>query len=276
MQTPTKLMKLDAEAENATTLSTVDHSPLSTTSDVRQMETPSKSIKIDSEAEDDTTPTKIDLSPLCNLSTIEEESLILDESMRDEVKENTDKLDSSISIENARFDKTDCEQERASVHIEVNNESDIEDRENGNETATDDGETNNETDNEEETVPPGPLNNNYLPTDIVLQIMKGPHVKLPEIPTGRKENVYFVLEKPHIEKRSNGLHSVFWDDCGAWDKAATPLSTYLMKNGRISTIVEKERKYCVEKWNKKERVFHSLEPQPAEDEVLKVHNCTRP
>ena len=132
METPTKVMKLDAEAEDATTLSTVDHSPLSTTSDVRQMETPSKSTKIDSEAEDDTTPTKIDLSPLCNLSTIEEESLILDESMRDEVKENTEKLDSSIS--------TDCEQERASVHIEVNNESDIEDRENGNETATDDSE----------------------------------------------------------------------------------------------------------------------------------------
>ena len=54
-------------------------------------------------------------------------------------------------------------------------------------------------------------------------INKAPYAMIAEIPTGRKDGTYFVLNNTNnINKRKGGNRSDFWDDCGAWQNAASP------------------------------------------------------
>ena len=66
------------------------------------------------------------------------------------------------------------------------------------------------------------LMNGFLSIEEVLyQLENATHV-LPDIPRGKKENVFFVLDNSkNIEKRSLAKKMDFWDDCGVWDSKTT-------------------------------------------------------
>ncbi|KAH3864206.1 hypothetical protein DPMN_027222 [Dreissena polymorpha] len=70
-----------------------------------------------------------------------------------------------------------------------------------------------------------------------LAILKGPHVVLQEIPTGRKDGMFFVVDNSdNIIKRANGNNLNFWDDCGSWVEGATPCSTFIEQSGKLTTV----------------------------------------
>jgi len=42
------------------------------------------------------------------------------------------------------------------------------------------------------------------------------------VPHGTKENKYFVVDNRHnCDRRKDGVHSHFWDDCGTWQPGPT-------------------------------------------------------
>ena len=45
----------------------------------------------------------------------------------------------------------------------------------------------------EEEFQPGPLGNKFMDTEKIIELMKGPHDLLPEIPVGRKDGMYFFV-----------------------------------------------------------------------------------
>lgn len=46
-----------------------------------------------------------------------------------------------------------------------------------------------------------------------VELLQGPFTALDEIPCGRKDGMYYVLENSaNIEKRENGNKFSFWDD----------------------------------------------------------------
>ena len=50
----------------------------------------------------------------------------------------------------------------------------------------------------------------------VLGVLRGPYTILPDIPAGRKDGMFFIINNaPNADKRQNGTRSEFWDDCDA-------------------------------------------------------------
>ena len=117
----------------------------------------------------------------------------------------------------------------------------------------------------------GPLKK-FMDITTTLQILSGPHTPLEEIPTGRKDGMYFVMDNSlNITKRDNGKRSEFWDDCGAWVGGVTPCSHYIERSGELITIHKRHGLYCVIKQQNNKREFIPLEPQPDEDSIMRVH-----
>ena len=53
-----------------------------------------------------------------------------------------------------------------------------------------------------------------------------------ELPKGRKENVYFVVDNSeNINRRNGGGKSKFQDDCGAWSHSSSTKKHYVFENG---------------------------------------------
>jgi len=47
-----------------------------------------------------------------------------------------------------------------------------------------------------------------------MEILQGPVTPLEDIPIGRKDGMYYVIQiEKNVEKRENGHRSAFWDDC---------------------------------------------------------------
>ena len=117
-----------------------------------------------------------------------------------------------------------------------------------------------------------PHKDRFMELEDTLLTLRGPYAKLSEIPQGRKEHTYFILDNsPNIAKRAQNIKSEFWDDCGAWNRAASPKSLYIEKDGRLISIVKRDGQYCIEKWSHKKRIFVPVEPQPADSDILEVH-----
>ena len=84
---------------------------------------------------------------------------------------------------------------------------------------------------------PGPLSK-YMEIHEAVKIFEGPHTILDEIPKEMNDGMYFIIEnRETIERRSNGKNSIFWDDCGAWKNAKSPVTYFLHRDGRLRTIV---------------------------------------
>ena len=85
--------------------------------------------------------------------------------------------------------------------------------------------------------------------------------------------MYYILENSsNVERRENGKSSQFWDDCGAWKNAKTPVTHFLSRNDRLRTVVKNSNGlYCTERQINKKRVFIPIEPQPDDNEILELH-----
>ncbi|KAL3892167.1 hypothetical protein ACJMK2_004401 [Sinanodonta woodiana] len=106
----------------------------------------------------------------------------------------------------------------------------------------------------------------------VMDVMKEQQVVLKEIPSGRKDGMYFIISNvDNIIKRSSGKRSEFWDDCGAWVKCASPSTTFIERNGTLLMIVKRQCVYCVERNVNKKRIYEPLQPQPLSNEIIQVH-----
>lgn len=89
-----------------------------------------------------------------------------------------------------------------------------------------------------------------------------------KIPRGQKNNVYAMLKMN--SKRDSKYE--FPDDCGVWGRAGTTVnSAYMLKDGKLKTVVYKKDAYCNERKIGGQRMFVPLEPQPAEDTIVKCH-----
>ena len=133
-----------------------------------------------------------------------------------------------------------------------------------------------------------PVLSKFMPYREVLSVLRGPHVALDEIPKGRKENTYFVINnESYVTRRENGDNAEYWDDCGAYKKGSRPISVFLNKDGKLINIVEKEFDkrsekedeneteketiYCIEKGSRNTRRYVPLDPQPDDADILKIH-----
>jgi hypothetical protein len=118
----------------------------------------------------------------------------------------------------------------------------------------------------------GPLGNKFMDLDTIVNVFKGPYAVLTDIPTGRKDGMYFVVDNEvNVENRKNGKKSEFWDDCGAWKNASTPSSTFIVINNKLTSIVKKQGLYCIEMQLNNKRQYIPIEPQPDNNSILVVH-----
>lgn len=75
---------------------------------------------------------------------------------------------------------------------------------------------------------------------------KGPYTIMSEIPTGRKDGMFFVVDnKVNLDRRMGGKKLEFWNDCGAWVKGASPCSTFIETNGQLNNIVNRHDLFCI-------------------------------
>ena len=121
-------------------------------------------------------------------------------------------------------------------------------------------------------MPPGAHegNGSFLAADEVVNILLAEDSVVDclctELPKGRKENVYFVVDNnENIKRRNSGGKSKFPDDCGAWsDSSSTKKHHYVFENGSLVYIELKNKLFC--KYSKGEK--RPLDPQPKMDDVL--------
>ena len=96
---------------------------------------------------------------------------------------------------------------------------------------------------------------------------------LEKIPSGEKNNVYALIRNDtNIQRRKDGLHSQFWDDCGAWtSKSGSNKKVLFAKVGttnRYLSVIKKKDEYCIKRSVDKKVVYVPLDPQPRHEDVL--------
>ena len=88
----------------------------------------------------------------------------------------------------------------------------------------------NDSERESEEFRPGPLGKKFMDFKQTLNVFRGPYAVFEEIPPGRKDGMYFVIDNsPNISKRQNGVRSEFWDDCGVWQNSSTPITMFIYR-----------------------------------------------
>ena len=109
----------------------------------------------------------------------------------------------------------------------------------------------------------------FMSTDDVIRVLQDKPINvLQRIPSGRKENVHFIIsDEDNKHRRSAGKHSVYFDDCGVWDtrKGKTTKEYYHRDNeGQLKHILLKNGVFGKNKKVGKSRVFVSMNPQPSD------------
>lgn len=95
---------------------------------------------------------------------------------------------------------------------------------------------------------------------------------LNQIPTGRKENVFFLInDESNSQRRTGGLRSQHYDDCGAWKSHGSITHFLDTDDGQRSLVILKDGSYFWSKGKGPTRTFEKVEPQPTENMVMKVH-----
>ena len=103
-------------------------------------------------------------------------------------------------------------------------------------------------DDSESVFQPGPLENKCVEVNETVTLLQGLYRTLDEIPPGRKDGMFFILENGiNIRRREKGRgrggKSLVWDDCGAWKNAKTPVTHFLRRNVCLRTIVKHKGLY---------------------------------
>ena len=116
------------------------------------------------------------------------------------------------------------------------------------------------------------LKNGFLLLDEVLDVLMNSRPTMRTIPGGRKVNVYFVLDNSlNLERRANGGHSTYPDDCGPWNQRRTSTKpSYYIRNGlHLKAINKKDRVY------RDRSTYEVLDPQPTDVIEMKRYYTTR-
>ena len=121
----------------------------------------------------------------------------------------------------------------------------------------------------------GVLESGFLDTSTVITHLLKKVPGLPNIPSGSKENVYFIIDnRSNIDNRSSKKRSAFSDDRGIWKSSSgtSPKTYYLLHdNGDLSTVCLRNGLFCVRKMVNKHTEYRPLSPQPPNEQVVVVH-----
>ena len=122
---------------------------------------------------------------------------------------------------------------------------------------------------------------NYMPFQKSLELLLRSESSYDHIPSGKKENVYFVLNnETNLANRDSNRKSDFSDDCGVWNSlvGTTPTTYYKIDaHGNFKTIYKNSKLgFCnlsrvKGKNGRTERKYVPLNPQPAENEIMVLH-----
>ncbi len=117
--------------------------------------------------------------------------------------------------------------------------------------------------------------NEFMEIKEILQVMSRCEDPVHTIPSGCKENVFFVLEfSENLDRRTQKKHVHVVDDCGVWDsqRGSSPRHIYLCEeNHQLTKLYQKDGKYCIQKMIKKKNTLKPIHPQPSDDKILQVH-----
>lgn len=119
----------------------------------------------------------------------------------------------------------------------------------------------------------GTLNGTFLDLNSLIKLLQQSDKCIEKIPTGLKENVYFVVTNDHnCDRKKNGQNSRFSDDCGVWEgkNGCSPITYFLLlPSGELKSIVKREHEgYCFKRKKKGAYVYEKLNPQPLDSEVI--------
>ena len=119
-----------------------------------------------------------------------------------------------------------------------------------------------------------PLSKGVLSTESALKLLLDPSTDvIKEVPRRIKEDVAFIFDNSHnVKTREIGGKSVFWDDCGSWEKGTSPKTTYIVSGDMNLTqvTISKEKLYCVKKTVRGSRKSVPIQPQPHSSSVMEV------
>ena len=122
----------------------------------------------------------------------------------------------------------------------------------------------------------GPLNGSFLEVNAMIKLLQQSEKCLEKIPSGLKENVYFVVKNENnFDRRKNGQNSRFSDDCGVWqsDRGGSPISYFLiLPSGELKGVVKRKNEgYCFKRKSKGQYYYVKLNPQPLDSELIELH-----
>jgi len=111
-------------------------------------------------------------------------------------------------------------------------------------------------------------NGDFLSVAECISIFRKGEVTCDEIPTGVKNNVYFVVRDEKNLSRSNKREKrQYWDDCGAWVSGTIPSSYYRQRiDGSWQQLRFSKNRFCV---NTKSG-YIALDPQPHIDDIITI------
>lgn len=122
----------------------------------------------------------------------------------------------------------------------------------------------------------GKLDSGFLPLDKLVKLLTTySHTEsLNSIPKGVKNNVYFVIKNEgNEEKRMEGKHSSFPDDCGPWkSEHGSSIKSYYVSdpNGQLRSVYKRKDVFCARYKKMGKVLFTPINPQPSEGSVLEV------
>ena len=116
----------------------------------------------------------------------------------------------------------------------------------------------------------------FLPAKTAHDLLRGADNILPRVPDGDKEDVFFLVDNArNVEKRKQGVNSVYYDDRGAWQGGPSNRDIYQLHGDgsmRIINYNKDDDHYYLSKTVNRKRVRFAtrIEPRPTEDEVITV------
>jgi len=88
-----------------------------------------------------------------------------------------------------------------------------------------------------------------------LLVNASPDVILPDVPRGRKQNCFYLVDNTvNAQRKQGNQKNRFWDDCGVWDsKKSRTVSTTFLRSATgnagysLKFVEERDGKYCVKR-----------------------------
>ena len=113
--------------------------------------------------------------------------------------------------------------------------------------------------------------NEFLSLSIVIKILLDDNnASFKEIPCGKKENVYFVIDNSNNFSRTlHGKKNTFTDDCGSWSNNNTISCLYMLNPGGMGREIRfSNGMYCIKKTASNS--YKIIDPQPQQDQILTI------